>query len=39
MAKKEKKKKTSKGDGEDKELKDKLAGDTLGGKKEKRIYM
>ena len=35
MAKKEKKKKISKGDGEDRELKDKFAGETLGGKKEK----
>jgi hypothetical protein len=34
MAKKEKKKKSSKGDGEDKELKDKFAGEGLGEKKE-----
>jgi hypothetical protein len=34
MAKKEKKKKETKGDGEDKELKDKFAGESLGGKKE-----
>lgn len=33
MAKKEKKKKETKGDGEDKELKDKFAGESLGGKK------
>jgi hypothetical protein len=34
MAKKQKKKKETKGDGEDKELKDKFAGESLGGKKE-----
>lgn len=33
MAKKEKKKKETKGDGEDKELKDKFAGESLGDKK------
>jgi hypothetical protein len=36
MAKKEKKKKKIKGNGEDKELKDKFAGEELGGKKEER---
>jgi len=35
MAKKEKKKKSSKGNGEDKELKDEFAGEGPGGKKEK----
>lgn len=35
MAKKEKKKKNNKGDGEDKELKDKFAEESLGKKKEK----
>jgi len=34
MAKKEKKKRVSRGDGEDKELKDKFMGEGLGGKKE-----
>ncbi len=34
MAKKEKKEKSRKGNGEDKELKDKFAGESLGGKKE-----